>query len=577
MAIPGDAAAVEKSPADQSLTARVTAAIGGLFRRKAERPDAEVSTQTSYQDTTIRSVYGWVVDSLKAERDRTTRLKDYDRMDDDSVIVSSALDVYADMATKGSTGKDATDVYTAQIEEKTESGKVDRSVVEAAKNVFKRMEETTKLHEGVWSIARMLAKHGDVFEEVVVNSNFVITRTQTLPAPTVMVDLEMQGPGGTKYIAPYAQRVCDTAPPVPFAAWQVAHFKMAAEKDAKHGRSLLHSCRRLDKQLQHVEDGMVVGRLVRSHQRYAYMIDTGQMPPDKAWDHVDQLKAKHTKRRLFDTKTGTLKLENNPLVAEEDLWLPFGKGSQCDVKILSGSGTLGQIADVQHFINLMFAALKVPKAYLGFEADTRARKVITHLDIQFARTVRRMQYFLAVGLYHIYDVALALAGIEPGAVRYRIIFPAIGTEDEQLKNETAQSLANIMQSLNFIGVKFKPKWLLKTVLQLEDDEAEEAIDLSAEATEAVAAAGGGGDEERDPAALQAELRQQMGLPEGVDAVGALRTLIQEELGRKGLRLRVGGRSFLSSKDEDRAGAVLWHRNEAFHVARPASQTSQLMG
>ena len=215
------------------------------------------------------------------------------------------------------------------------------------------------------------------------------------------------------------------------------------------------------------------------------------------------------------------------------------------------SGTLGQIDDVTHLTNLIFAAFKVPKAYLGFEGETRARKVITHLDIQFARTIRRVQYFLASGLYKLYDVAFALAGLPPGSVIYKIVFPRIGTEDEEMLYTIQQAHASVLQSLSFMGVKMKSKWLLTRVLGLTEDDADLALDLTAEAQQA--AGGLAGRAPEDPQQVMGDFRNMLGLPpESQQVVGALAELkerLDDTLARHGRSDRVPGKKTLAHVNE----------------------------
>jgi hypothetical protein len=99
---------------------------------------------------------------------------------------------------------------------------------------------------------------------------------------------------------------------------------------------------------------------------------------------------------------------------------------------------------VKYFLSKLFAALTIPKAYLGYD-EGMAGRVITQLDIQFARSVRRIQWFLSQGIRHIMDVQLMLAGIDPRNVEYDIIFPLVGAEDELQRWQIQQLRLGVRQ------------------------------------------------------------------------------------------------------------------------------------
>ncbi|WP_368970983.1 portal protein, partial [Bacillus cereus] len=47
--------------------------------------------------------------------------------------------------------------------------------------------------------------------------------------------------------------------------------------------------------------------------------------------------------------------------------------------------------DVNYLLNKLFAALKIPKAFLGYEKDLTGKATLAAEDIRFARTVERIQ------------------------------------------------------------------------------------------------------------------------------------------------------------------------------------------
>jgi hypothetical protein len=112
-----------------------------------------------------------------------------------------------------------------------------------------------------------------------------------------------------------------------FEKWQIVHWKNGGTKKM-HGDSILKPVRRVYKQLQLMEDGMVIGRLTRSHLRYKVLVDVGGMAKEDAEAHVESVKNKMRKRRMINPITGQLDTSQNPLTSEEDFFIGVTKDSK---------------------------------------------------------------------------------------------------------------------------------------------------------------------------------------------------------------------------------------------------------
>ena len=66
------------------------------------------------------------------------------------------------------------------------------------------------------------------------------------------------------------------------------------------------------------------------------------------------------------------------------------------------------ITDVEYLRDKLFAALKVPKAFMGYDENTDGKATLAAQDIRFARTVERIQRIVVSELYKIALVHLYL-------------------------------------------------------------------------------------------------------------------------------------------------------------------------
>jgi hypothetical protein len=109
-----------------------------------------------------------------------------------------------------------------------------------------------------------------------------------------------------------------------------------------------------------------------------------------------------------DQQTGQYNLKFNMQNMLEDFYLPV-RGGQSGTEIDSLSGMeFGGIDDVDYLKNKLFAGLKVPKAFLGYDETTEGKATLAAEDVRFARTIERIQRIVLseltkIAIVHLYS------------------------------------------------------------------------------------------------------------------------------------------------------------------------------
>ena len=118
------------------------------------------------------------------------------------------------------------------------------------------------------------------------------------------------------------------------------------------------------------------------------------------------------KTPYIDEKTGQYNLKFNMSNMLEDVYLPVRGGqSGTEIDTLSGMSFDG-IDDVNYLKERMFAALKVPKAFLGYEEGVDGKATLAAQDVRFSRTIERLQRIFISELTKIAMVHLYSQGFE---------------------------------------------------------------------------------------------------------------------------------------------------------------------
>jgi hypothetical protein len=161
----------------------------------------------------------------------------------------------------------------------------------------------------------------------------------------------------------------------------------------------------------------------------------------------------------------------------EDFYLPVRGGDTATrietTKGLEYDGT----KDVEYLQAKMFAALKIPKAYFGFEGDLQGKATLAAEDIRFARTVERIQKIMEseltkIALVHLYTQGFtgeSLTNFEINLTTPSIIFEQ---EKVALLKEKVD-LANQMKDTKL----FSTDYIFENIFDLSEDQYMEMREL----------------------------------------------------------------------------------------------------
>jgi hypothetical protein len=323
--------------------------------------------------------------------ERLSRYADYSEMEFTPEI-ASALDIYADETTSYNENGAILDVISK-----------DNEIKQVLETLF---FDILNIEFNIWSWVRNLCKYGDFLLFVDASEENGILNL--LPVPINEIEREE----GYDKDDPFAVRFrWLTQGNMILENWQVIHFRLLGNDNfLPYGASVIEPARRIWRQLILIEDAMLVYRIVRSPERRVFKIDVGNVPPDQVESYMEQVKTRLRRNQVIDPNTGRVDLRYNPLSVDEDYFIPVRGDRSSDISTLAGGQFTGDIDDVQYIQNKLFAALKIPKAYLGYEQDIGSKATLAQQDVRFARTVERIQKLVVAELQKIAIEHLFLLG-----------------------------------------------------------------------------------------------------------------------------------------------------------------------
>ena len=385
--------------------------------------------------------------------DRMSRYSDFSEMESTPEI-SSALDIYAEETVSQDEAGRCLHIYSEN-----------RKVQELLDTLF---YETLNIEFNLVMWVRNLCKYGDFFL-----FNDVSPEHGVINAFPISIS-EMEREEGFDPNDPMAVRFrWITQGNQVLENWQVSHFRLlGSDAFLPYGSSVLESARRIWRQLILIEDAMLVYRVIRAPERRVFYIDVGNVPPEDVANYLQQAQTSLKRNQVVDKDNGRVDLRYNPLSVDEDYFLPV-RGGESGTKIdtLAGGQNTAAIEDVEYIQKKLFAALKIPKAYLGYDEDLGAKATLAQEDIRFSRTIQRIQKTILSELNKVAMIHLYVNGYTDDDLL-----------DFSLKLSNPSSIAQ-QQKLELIRSKFEiagqapegmvdRSWIRAHILDLNPDEIE---------------------------------------------------------------------------------------------------------
>ena len=321
---------------------------------------------------------------------RTERYVDFDQMEYMPEIAST-IDIYADEMTTYSDLRPMLRIKCPNEELKAVLSVLYSNILNVEYNLFG------------WS--RTMCKYGDFFLYMDIDEKYGVQSVIALPSGELerLEGLDSTNPN-------YVQYQWNSAG-MTFENWQIAHFRVLGnDKYAPYGTSILEPARRIWRQLTLMEDAMMAYRVVRSSERRMFKIDVGAIPPQEVEQYMQKIVTQLKRNPVVDQQSGRIDLRYNPMSIEEDYFIPVRPGSATDIQTLAGASNITAIDDVKYLRDKLFAALKVPQAYLSMgEEAAEDKTTLAQKDIRFARTIQRLQRVIVselekIGIIHLYTL-----------------------------------------------------------------------------------------------------------------------------------------------------------------------------
>ena len=425
--------------------------------------------------TSPTSLYGYQ-SSFNYQTLRTQLYSEYDAMDTDAII-ASALDILSEESTL-----------------KNDMGEVlhirsnDENIQKILYNLF---YDVLNIEFNLSWWIRNMCKYGDFFLKLEASEKYGVYNVIPFAAFNIerQEHYDPENPTAVRFRYDPDGLAADTygyfktpnqhdAKSIYFDNYEMAHFRLLTDVNyLPYGRSYIEPARKLFKQYTLMEDAMLIHRIVRAPEKRVFYMNVGGIPPAEVENFMQKAISKMKRTPYIDQQTGEYNLKYNMQNLMEDFYIPMrGNDTSTKIETLGGLQYDG-ITDVNYLRDKLFAALRIPKAFLGYDEKLQGKATLAAEDIRFGRTVEKLQRIIVSELYKIAFVHLYIQGYRDESLtnfELSLTTPSIIYDQERVMLlKEKMDLAQSMMDSQLIS----SDWIYDNIFHLSQDQYEEMRDL----------------------------------------------------------------------------------------------------
>lgn len=197
------------------------------------------------------------------------------------------------------------------------------------------------------------------------------------------------------------------------------------------GTSIVDNVRYIYRIINMLDNMLVLSRLARSTQYNLVKVEVGNASSGKTQQILMDVRRRIEGSTKLRKGVG-IQSDPSPIPINSNVYLPTREGrGDVTVDPVGDNVDVRAIVDIDYFRDKEFAALKIPKQYLGFEESlsTLGNNSLARMDIRYARSVQRVQNILNNGVRELCNNYLRYRGRNSDVNKFKVVMRPISTAE----------------------------------------------------------------------------------------------------------------------------------------------------
>lgn len=248
----------------------------------------------------------------------------------------------------------------------------------------------------------------------------------------------------------------------------------------------LHKVIKPCNQLRMIEDAVVINTLVRAPLRRIFNVYTGNLPPNKQEQHVQETANRFRNKVNYNVTDGSTQDSKKFLSMLEDYWFAQSKdGHGTTVENLPGGGEIANDDKMMYFQKKLYQSLNVPFSRLQNEGGINFghQTEISKEELKFAKYINRLRRKFSELFSDILCSQLITKGIltyddwEQISKNISYKFNSDIYWQETKKNDLLRDKMELISMVDpYVGKYFSKDYIDKEILGLSEEDQEEMND-----------------------------------------------------------------------------------------------------
>ena len=225
------------------------------------------------------------------------------------------------------------------------------------------------------------------------------------------------------------------------------------------GTSIVDNVRYIYRIINMLDNMLVLSRIARSTQYNLVKVEVGNASPGKTQQILMDIRRRIEGSTKLKKNTG-MKTDPSPIPINSNVYLPTREGKgDVTIESVGDNVDVRSIVDIDYFRDKEFAALKIPKAYMGFEealGGSLGNNSLAKMDIRYARSVQRVQSILVNGIRNLCNNYLIYRGRHGDVNKFKVRMRPVVTSETAGRVEEFMTNMQAFDSMSNFLTEYGP-------------------------------------------------------------------------------------------------------------------------
>lgn len=218
----------------------------------------------------------------------------------------------------------------------------------------------------------------------------------------------------------------------------------------KRGQSVFYSQYKIWREMNLLENAMLLNRVTKSSIVRVVQVEVGDMPKENVGPHLQGIKSLMEQKTALNAGNSMTEY-NNAGPIENNVYIPTHGGvGNISTQEIGGDPNVKGLDDINYFKNKLYAGLKIPKQFLGDTDDAAGFNGGSSLAIQssrYAKTVKHNQNALLQALTDAINLMCIDAGLPEYVNKFELHMVTPTTQEEIDRRSNLQNKVSIARDV----------------------------------------------------------------------------------------------------------------------------------